>query len=266
MHDIQNETDARGIEIDDVGISGLRYPLYFEDGHLRQEGIADIEVTVRLQHDRRGTHMSRMVALAHEHLRRFDPRKLPYVLKVGADLLDAPALTVSVDIPLSTTVIAPASGAESCQVHDVRFEGRWDEGDTTVVTSVTTDVTSLCPCSKAISDYGAHNQRSRVTLSVTGHGDSPYPFGVQQAVRLLEQCASAPVVPLVKRPDERVLTMQAYDHPVFVEDMARDVSQACRDRGLVHSVRVRNLESIHSHDAVARISSLALSRRGPSGG
>ncbi|MFK0279859.1 GTP cyclohydrolase I FolE2 [Streptomyces sp. NPDC090499] len=254
MHDIQNETDARSIEIDDVGISGLRYPLYFEDGHLRQEGIAEIEVTVRLQHDRRGTHMSRMVALAHEHLRRFDPRKLPQVLKVGADLLDAPAVAVSVALPLSTTVIAPASGAESCQVHDVRFDGRWDDGGTTVVTSVTTEVTSLCPCSKAISDYGAHNQRSRVTLAVTGRGDAPYPFGVQQAVRLLEQCASAPVVPLVKRPDERVLTMQAYDHPVFVEDMARDVSRACRDRGLAHSVRVRNLESIHSHDAVAHIS------------
>jgi GTP cyclohydrolase I len=254
MHDIQNETDSRGIEIDDVGISGLRYPLHFEDGHLRQEGIAEIEVTVRLQHNRRGTHMSRMVALAHEHLRRFDPRKLPYILKVGADLLDAPALAVSIAVPLSTTVIAPASGAESCQVHDVRFDGRWDDGDTRVITSVTTEVTSLCPCSKAISDYGAHNQRSRITLSVTGRGDNPYPFGVQQAVRLLAQCASAPVVPLVKRSDERILTMQAYDHPVFVEDMARDVSRACRDRGLVHSVHVRNLESIHSHDAVARIS------------
>jgi GTP cyclohydrolase I len=254
MHDIQSEVDGRGIEINDVGISGLRYPLHFEDGHLRQEGIAEIEVTVRLQHDRRGTHMSRMVALAHEHLRRFDPRKLPQVLKIGADLLDAPALSISISLPLSTTVIAPASGTESCQVHDVRFDGCWDDGEASIVTSVTTEVTSLCPCSKAISDYGAHNQRSRVTLSVTGHGDAPYPFGVQQIVQLLEQCASAPVVPLVKRPDERVLTMQAYDHPVFVEDMARDVSQACRDRGLVHSVHVRNLESIHSHDAVARIS------------
>ncbi|MGW1914971.1 GTP cyclohydrolase, FolE2/MptA family [Streptomyces sp. NPDC002076] len=253
MHDIQNETDARGIEIDDVGISGLRYPLYFEDGHLRQEGIAEIEVTVRLQHDRRGTHMSRMVAFAHEHLRRFDPRKLPYLLKVGADLLDAPAFAVAIDVPLSTTVVAPASGQESLQVHDVRFEGRWDNGATTVVTFVTTEVTSLCPCSKAISDYGAHNQRSRVTLSVTGHGDAPYPFGVQEAVRLLERCASAPVVPLVKRPDERVLTMQAYEHPMFVEDMVRKVSHDCRERGLRHSVKVRNLESIHSHDAVAYV-------------
>jgi GTP cyclohydrolase I len=254
MHDIQNETDSRGIELDEVGISGLRYPLHFEDGHLRQQGIAKIDVTVRLQHDRRGTHMSRMVALAHEHLRRFDPRKLPYVLKVGAHLLDAPALNVTIDLPLSTTVVAPSSGEESCQVHDVRFEGCWDDGGTTVVTSVTTEVTSLCPCSKAISDYGAHNQRSRVTLSVTGCGDTPYPLGVQEAIRLLERCASAPVVPLVKRPDERVLTMQAYDQPSFVEDIARDVSLTCRERGLIHAVRVRNLESIHSHDAVAYVS------------
>ena len=254
MHDIQNETDYRGIEIEDVGISGLRYPLYFEDGHLRQEGIAEIEVTVRLQRDRRGTHMSRMVALVHEHLRRFDPRNLPHILKVGADLLDAPAIAVTIDVSLSTTVVAPASGEESCRVHDVCLEGRWDDGDTTVITSVTTEVTSLCPCSKSISDYGAHNQRSRVKLSVTGCGDNPYPFGVQEAVRLLEGFASAPVVPLVKRPDERVLTMQAYDHPMFVEDMARDISRACRERGLIHTVRVRNLESIHSHDAVAYVS------------
>jgi GTP cyclohydrolase I len=160
---------------------------------------------------------------------------------------------VTLALPISTTVVAPASGRESKQVHDLRIEGHWDNGDVTVATAVTSEVTSLCPCSKAISDYGAHNQRSRVTLSVTGQGDSPYPLPVQSAVRLLTASASAPVVPLVKRADERVLTMQAYDHPVFVEDMARDVSLACRDRGLRHSVRIRNLESIHSHDAVAHV-------------
>ncbi|MFC4034615.1 GTP cyclohydrolase I FolE2 [Streptomyces polygonati] len=253
MHDIQKEVDARGIEIDQVGISGLRYPLTFEDGHLRQDGIADIEVTVRLQHNRRGTHMSRMVALVHDHLRRFDPRSLPQVLKIGADLLEAPALAVTISIPIGTTVIAAASRAESFQVHDVCVKGQWDSGNTTVITSVTSDVTSLCPCSKAISDYGAHNQRSRVTLAVSGFGESPYPLPVNDAVRLLEKCGSAPVVPLVKRPDERVLTMQAYDHPVFVEDMARGLSIACRDRGLSHTVSIRNLESIHSHDAIAQV-------------
>ncbi|WP_432097994.1 GTP cyclohydrolase I FolE2 [Streptomyces sp. WAC 04229] len=253
MHDIQNETDARGIELDRVGIDGVRYPVSFEDGHLRQEGIADFEVTVRLQHNRRGTHMSRMVALVHEHLQRFDPRKLPTVLKTGADLLDAPAITVAMAMPVSTTVVAPASGRESKQVHDIRIEGHWDNGDITVTTAVTTEVTSLCPCSKAISDYGAHNQRSQITLAVSGHGDSPYPLPVHSALRLVSSSASAPVVPLVKRADERVLTMQAYDNPVFVEDMARTVSVACRDRGLRHSVSIRNLESIHSHDAIAYV-------------
>lgn len=253
MHDIQNEDDSRGIEIDKVGIDGLRYPVSFEDGYLRQEGIADFEVTVRLQHDRRGTHMSRMVALVHEHLQRFDPRQLPTVLKTGADLLDAPAITVAVAMPVSTTVVAPASGRESKQVHDIRIEGHWDNGEVTVKTAVTAEVTSLCPCSKAISDYGAHNQRSQVTLTVTGQGDSPYPLPVQSAVRLLSSSASAPVVPLVKRTDERVLTMQAFDNPVFVEDMARTVSASCRDRGLRHAVSIRNLESIHSHDAIAYI-------------
>ncbi|MFG2683748.1 GTP cyclohydrolase I FolE2 [Streptomyces sp. NPDC048392] len=251
MHDIQNETDARGIELDKVGIDGVRYPVSFEDGYLRQEGIADFEVTVRLQHDRRGTHMSRMVALVHEHLQRFNPRQLPTVLKTGADLLDAPAITVAMAMPISTTVVAPASGRESKQVHDIRIEGHWDNGDVTVKTAVTTEVTSLCPCSKAISDYGAHNQRSQVTLTVTGQGDTPYPLPVQSAVRLISSCASAPVVPLVKRADERVLTMQAYDSPVFVEDMARTISASCRDRGLRHAVSIRNLESIHSHDAIA---------------
>lgn len=253
MHDIQNETDSRGVEIDKVGIDGLRYPVSFEDGYLRQEGIADFEVTVRLQHDRRGTHMSRMVSLVHDHLQRFDPRQLPSVLKTGADLLDAPAITVAVALPVSTTVVAPASGRESKQVHDVRIEGHWDNGNVTVKTAVTAEVTSLCPCSKAISDYGAHNQRSQITLTVTGEGDTPYPMPVQSAVRLLSSSASAPVVPLVKRTDERVLTMQAFDNPVFVEDMARTVSASCRDRGLRHAVSIRNLESIHSHDAIAYI-------------
>ncbi|MGW0902948.1 GTP cyclohydrolase, FolE2/MptA family [Streptomyces sp. NPDC002853] len=253
MHDIQNETDDRGIELDRVGIDGVRYPVSFEDGDLRQEGIADFEVTVRLQHNRRGTHMSRMVALVHGHLQRFDPRKLPTVLKTGADLLDAPAITVAMAMPISTTVVAPASGRESKQVHDIRIEGHWDNGGITVTTAVTTEVTSLCPCSKAISDYGAHNQRSQVTLAVSGHGDSPYPLPVHSALRLLSSSASAPVVPLVKRADERVLTMQAYDNPVFVEDMARTISIACRERGLQHTVRIRNLESIHSHDAIAYV-------------
>lgn len=253
MYDVQNEVDIRGIGIDSVGITGLRYPITFDDGLLRQSAIADTAVTVALQAERRGTHMSRMVSLVHDHLGSFDPRNLPRMLKTGAYELDAPAITVSIAFPVSVPVAAPATGVQSWAVHDVVFEGRLDAAGVHVTTSVTVEVTSLCPCSKKISDYGAHNQRGRITLAVTGDGDRPYPYRIGDAVDLLTASGSAPVVPLVKRPDERELTMGAYDHPVFVEDMVRTVSAACRKLNLRHRVNVRNLESIHSHDAVAVI-------------
>lgn len=253
MHDIQGEVDRRGIEVDQVGIAGLRYPVVFDDGATSQRSIAEVSVTVRLQEDRRGTHMSRMVALVHERLQVFDPRDMAQVLKAGAAELDAPGVSVTLSMPISEVTSAPTSGLESVVVHDIVVTGTWDDGICRVSTAVTSEVTSLCPCSKSISDYGAHNQRSRVTLSVTGEGEDLYPLPVLEAVRLIRGSGSAPVVPLVKRVDERTLTMQAYDHPVFVEDMARDISLACRARRLGHEVRVRNLESIHSHDAVALI-------------
>ncbi|MEW2130642.1 GTP cyclohydrolase, FolE2/MptA family [Streptomyces sp. NPDC005435] len=253
MHDIQNEPDSRGIAIDEVGISGLRYPLTFDDGHTRQNGIADIAVTVCLQADRRGTHMSRMIALVHEEVATLTPQELPIALKRGLTLLDAPALTLILTLPIATPVTAPASGQESWQAHDLTVTGRIDDSDCTVTTAVTTHVTSLCPCSKAISDYGAHNQRSEITLEVTGAADAPYPLPVHEMVHLLRTAGSAPVIPLIKRPDERVVTMQAYDHPVFVEDMIRDISLACRKKGLNHAIQARNLESIHSHDAIATL-------------
>ncbi|MGW1802208.1 GTP cyclohydrolase, FolE2/MptA family [Streptomyces sp. NPDC001984] len=253
MHDIQNERDGRGIAIDEVGISGLRYPVTFDDGHTRQQGIADIAVTVALQAERRGTHMSRMIALVHEEVATLAPQELPIVLKRGLTLLDAPALTLTLSLPIATPVTAPASGQTSWQTHDVTVTGRIDEGGCTVTTAVTTHVTSLCPCSKAISDYGAHNQRSEITLEVTGTSDTPYPLPVHEMVALLRTSGSAPVIPLIKRPDERVVTMQAYDHPVFVEDIIRDISITCRQKALNHTITAKNLESIHSHDAIATL-------------
>ncbi|MET9218662.1 GTP cyclohydrolase I FolE2 [Streptomyces sp. NPDC003300] len=253
MHDIQNEPDNRGIAIDEVGISGLRYPLTFDDGHTRQQGIADISVTVALQADRRGTHMSRMIALVHEEIATLTPQELPLALKRGLSLLDAPALTLTLALPLATSVTAPASRQESWQTHDITISGRITPDGCTVTTEVTTDVTSLCPCSKAISDYGAHNQRSEITLQVTGSADTPYPLPVHEIIQLLRSTGSAPVIPLIKRSDERVVTMQAYDRPAFVEDIIREISLACRKKGISHAVKAKNLESIHSHDAIATL-------------
>lgn len=253
MHDIQKEADPRGIAIDEVGVSGLRYPVTFDDGHTRQCGIADISLTVGLQADRRGTHMSRMIALVHEEVATLAPQELPIALKRGLALLDAPTLTLTLSLPVATIVTAPASEQQSWQTHDVTITGRISTDSCTVATTVITDVTSLCPCSKAISDYGAHNQRSEITLTVTGGTDVPYPFAVHEIVDLLRNVGSAPTFPLIKRPDERIVTMQAYEHPVFVEDIVRDVSLACREKGLHHAIQVKNLESIHSHDAVANL-------------
>ena len=254
MRDIQSEHDDRGVAVDRVGISGLRYPLTFTDGELRQTGIADLEITVQLQADRRGTHMSRMVEIVNQHLTELDPRRLPIILKAAAHHLDAQALTVSASLPISTLVTAPASRASAWQVHDLNISGVLEPDSVRVTTTVTSDVTSLCPCSKAISDHGAHNQRSRITLAAIGDGDTPYPLPVTELIELVRSVGSAPVFPLVKRPDERAITMQAFDHPAFVEDMVRELSLACRRRGVAHKVDVRNFESIHSHDAVATIS------------
>lgn len=253
LPDIQDESDSRGIEVDRVGVAGVRYPISFHDGAVTQSGVAMVDMTVTLPAARRGTHMSRMVELVHDHLRDLDPRELPTILKAAANKLDVDGVQLAIALPMAFPVASPASGLESWQACDVVVEGELVEGASAVTTSVTSDVTSLCPCSKAISDYGAHNQRSTVTLAVIGIGDAPYPLAVEAAFTMIRKVGSSPVYPLVKRADERVLTMDAHDHPAFVEDMARDLSAACRRLGLAHEVRIRNIESIHSHDAVSSV-------------
>lgn len=253
LPDLQDEKDPRNVEIDEVGISGLKYPVLFDDGVTQQHGIADIEITVRLPGDRRGTHMSRMVQLVDEHLQVVDPSTFPAALKRGAECLDVDQLTIQIGMPFATQVTAPASQEVSWQVHQLRLAGQQSSTGVSTVTGVTTEVTSLCPCSKAISDYGAHNQRSRITLEVNAGGDQPYPFKVAHMAELIRSTSSCPVYPTVKRSDERVITMAAYDKPMFIEDIIRELSVVCRDRGLPHTIEARNLESIHSHDAISRL-------------
>ncbi|MGC4109602.1 MAG: GTP cyclohydrolase, FolE2/MptA family [Nocardioides sp.] len=253
LPDIQDETDARGIELNEVGISGLRYPIEFVDGQIAQGGVAEFEVIVRLPADRRGTHMSRMIELTHDHLQRFDPRDLPVVLKNFAAKLEVDVCEVRTSFPLAIEVKSPVSERTSWQAGDLRFEAAINEGIFQSAMAMTTQVTSLCPCSKAISDYGAHNQRSDVTLQVFADGDDPYPLSAMSAFEFIRSVGSCPVFPIVKRSDERAITMTAFDHPAFVEDMARDLSTAMRTLNLPHRVSVKNLESIHSHDAVARL-------------
>lgn len=254
LPDVQGDADTRGIAIDEVGIGGLRYPVTFDDGELIQSGVAEFEITVALPVDRRGTHMSRMVQATEAHLTQINPYDLRQALKCIAGLLDTEDLRIRVNMPIATYVASPVSGNRGAQVHDLHLETRLDSDKFRLKTAVTTDVTTLCPCSKAISDYGAHNQRSKVTLSVDGEDDLPYPLPAWKLIQMIRGAASCPVYPVVKRPDERAITMAAFDNPKFVEDLIRDLSGDCRRRGLVHQIEARNIESIHSHDAVARLS------------
>lgn len=253
LPDIQDQPDERNVDLDQVGIAGVRYPIRFNDGVTDQCGVASFDITVTLPAARRGTHMSRMVELIHDHLQELDPVRLPQTLKLAADRLEVSGVRVVATLPIGFLLEAPESGREAWQVCDVTVVGQVRDGSTTVTTTVATDVTSLCPCSKAISDYGAHNQRSLVTLSIIGDGDDVYPLSIKTAFERIRATGSCPVYPLIKRVDERSVTMQAHDHPAFVEDMARDLSIACRSQGLAHEVVVRNFESIHSHDAVASL-------------
>lgn len=252
--DPQTAAELRGIPIEWVGIDRVRYPIVFDDGQATMTTVASCEVSVGLEADRRGTHMSRMVAFLHETLVQYDPRQTPSLLRALATKMGTASASFSVAFPFATTVVAPSTSQLSCQVSDVHLASTLRDGAITLATTVSAEVTSLCPCSKAISDYGAHNQRSQVDLTVIGPGINPYPMSVSDIGGEIVLHGSAPVIPLVKRADERHLTMLAYDQPKFVEDMVRDVSAAMRRRGLHHQVKVRNLESIHSHDAVARLS------------
>lgn len=254
LPDVQDEVDVRGIALDQVGISGLRYPTEFTDGSIRQAGIGSFDVLVTLPSNRRGTHMSRMVQLVQEQLAVIDPRELPLVMKHVAARMDIDRALVRVSLPVATTVVSPVSGLEAFQTSDLHLSATIESGSFELTTSITAQVTSLCPCSKTISDYGAHNQRSDVKVSVSGTDSDPYPINIKDLVDLIRASGSCPVYPVVKRPDERAITMTAYDNPAFVEDMARDISLELRGRNVCHNAQIRNLESIHSHDAVASVS------------
>lgn len=254
LPDIQDEVDARGIALDSVGVSGVRTPLRIVDGDLDAAGVGSADFVVTLASERRGTHMSRMVEILGVQLQEFDPRRAHALIASAANRLEASKARISFDLPVSFEVRAPVSGATAWQTADVRFSIEGSSTSATMTTTLTTHVTSLCPCSKAISDYGAHNQRSAVTLSVVGTVEDLYPLTLTEMFSLVRQVGSCPIYPVIKRPDERWITMEAYDHPAFVEDMVRDLSSICRARDLEHAVHVRNFESIHSHDAVASLS------------
>lgn len=253
--DVQSAPDDRELAIDHVGIRGLRYPLPIADRDGVQTTIAQCSVFVALPADRKGTHMSRLVALLEERAAPdaapISVDSLPKLLDRLVARLDAPAGRMELAFPFFVRKSAPVSGIASLLDYQVRLVGELAEGRHAVAVTVAVPVTSLCPSSKEISEYGAHNQRSEVTMTVRPRGH----FFIADLVRIAEEEASAELYGILKRADEKFVTERAYDNPRFVEDLVRGVAARLRDDPRVDGfvVEAENFESIHNHSAYARI-------------
>lgn len=259
MIDIQNELDDRQIDIDQVGVSDLRYPItVLDQAAERQSTVASITMSVNLPHHFKGTHMSRFLEVLNEHRGEVTMRTVPAMLRELKEKLEAESARIEVSFPYFLERSAPVSGATGLMDYECWFHGESNGGADDFVLGVRVPVTSLCPCSKAISDYGAHNQRGNISIEVRSCPDGdgkPSLIWIEELVSVAEKSASAPVYALLKRDDERHVTMQAYDNPVFVEDMVRNVAARLQDDARVEWFRVHavNHESIHNHGAFAKI-------------
>ncbi len=252
IEDVQARADTRRIPIDKVGIKGIRHPVRVRDrSGGEQHTIATLDMFVTLPHDFKGTHMSRFVEILNDHEYEITVESFRVMLREMADLLEAKSGYIQMSFPYFVNKAAPVSGVQSLMDYQVTLTGTVDEVGTVMRVKVVVPVTSLCPCSKAISDYGAHNQRSHVTVEAKTEAF----VWVEELIDVVESEASCELYGLLKRPDEKYVTERAYDNPKFVEDMVRDVAQRLNedDRILGYVVESENFESIHNHSAYARI-------------
>jgi GTP cyclohydrolase I len=249
--DTQSGRDERHIAIQRVGVRSVRYPLQLRIGRAELATVAEWDLDVALPAEQKGTHMSRFVAWLDALDAPIDAAELRTRTRAMLDKLHADAGRIEARFPFFLRKRAPVSGVESL----LEYQGRWiaeaRDGDVTVWAEVVVPVKSLCPCSKEISDYGAHNQRSHVTIRVELLQEIPW----SELVRFAEDSASSEIWPMLKRADEKWVTERAYENPKFVEDLVRDVALRLNADTRIgrYSVDVENFESIHAHSAVARI-------------
>lgn len=254
MPDVQGMADTREIAIDRVGIKALRHPIRVQgnDGTIRHS-VATFDMTVRLAHDVKGTHMSRFVETLASNEDALSAATFGALLKRMVDRLEVTEGRIQIAFPYFIEKAAPISGVKSLLDVEVLLTGEIDGASTKITTRVTVPVTSLCPCSKEISAYGAHNQRSHISISVRTTATGT--MAIEDVVRIAEDQASAELYGILKRPDEKFVTERAYDNPKFVEDLVRDVAAALNadDRVEAYVVESENFESIHNHSAYAVI-------------
>ena len=249
--DTQSARDERHIAIQRVGVRGVRYPLQLRIGRAELATIASWDLDVALPAEQKGTHMSRFVAWLESLDKPVDAAELRTRTRAMLERLHASTGRVEASFPFFLRKRAPVSGVESL----LEYQGRWiaeaKDGEVAVWAEAVVPVKSLCPCSKEISDYGAHNQRSHVTIRVELLADIPW----AELVRFAEDSASSEIWPMLKRSDEKWVTERAYENPKFVEDLVRDVALALNADARIgrYVVDVENFESIHNHSACARI-------------
>ena len=250
--DVQGSADTRQIPIDKVGIKDIRHPVRIKDRSVgEQHTVATFNMYVNLPHNFKGTHMSRFVEILNQHEREITVESFKEMLHEMTGRLEADAGHIEMSFHYFINKAAPVSGVESLLDYDVTLIGEITNGTPKMNIKVVVPVTSLCPCSKKISDYGAHNQRSHVTVSAETNGF----VWIEDLIDLVENQASCELYGLLKRPDEKYVTEKAYDNPKFVEDMVRDIATSLNrdDRIVAYTVESENFESIHNHSAYALI-------------
>jgi GTP cyclohydrolase I len=259
LKDTQSERDTRRLPIDRVGVKGLRYPVQVLDkDRSTQSTVATVQLTVDLPHHFKGTHMSRFIEVLAAHGPVIHVENIRDILEQTASRLQSSCAHLDIEFPFFLEKRAPATGSPGLMDYTVRFSATLQRRRLDFIVTAIVPVTTLCPCSKAISKSGAHNQRGQVSLSVR----TRKPMWIEDMVRLAEESASSELYSLLKRPDEKFVTERAYANPVFVEDLVRAVAQRCdRDKNILwYRVEVENFESIHNHNAYALIE-----RKRPSG-
>lgn len=256
MPDVQQSPDTRRIGIDKVGVKNVRYPIVVQDkNNARQHTIARINMYVELPHQFKGTHMSRFMEILNQYREEeVTLDEMESILRDMKSRLESQCAHIELSFPYFIEKKAPASGARGLMSYDCRFIATLSN-EKDFILEVSVPVTSLCPCSREISAYGAHNQRSYVRVAIR----SSAMVWIEDLISIIEQCGSAPVYSLLKREDEKVVTEQAYENPMFVEDIVRSVTLKLQqvDRIKWFRVECENFESIHNHSAYATLESNA---------
>ena len=252
LHDKQSERDHRQLRIDKVGVRGLQFPIQIRDkAHSLQNTVATIGLFVDLPKEFKGTHMSRFIEVLNAHGNVVHVENIPDILFAMQRKLNAATSHLEMEFPFFLEKLAPVSGMKSVMNYTARFDATATGQEIDFVLTVKACVTTLCPCSKAISAYGAHNQRGEVTVRIR----SEKAIWIEDIIALVESSASSELYALLKRVDEKAVTERAYENPVFVEDLVRNVAVRLNSHPDVtwFKVEAENYESIHNHNAYACI-------------